>query len=185
MPGLGEFVTAVMPYVMQVAGEPLKEAIANKFAEGSRLDLPPALPDAVAPDPETASCPFCAITKHLAIMFRYLSRAALPGTPDHIYQELAIREIGEALTVWQNLEPNDLSEKAMGLGKKLATLDVRLARTLTKAQMKPVADEVWRVSSIAMELAEARSRDQAVGEAMMSRLDRRVNTVEGQFRVLE
>lgn len=101
-------------------------------------------------------CPFCAMSRNLAIARAFLEQGASPRASESTYQDLSKQEIIAALSTWQRMPPTLQQQiPVMELGQKIHHLFVRLNTQIPKWQLQSLAEFAWAACKEAMTLAEA------------------------------
>jgi len=135
-------------------------------------------------------CPYCAITKNMAIAFRYLMRASERPQWGSIYHELAIDEVRSADSTVLAIPTPDI--ETLRLAQSVHEFEVWMAHPLASSgDFKQAAARAWSLSDQAIALAERFQSSMRSQEAMISDLDQAVadlateaTAIDGQARVI-
>ena len=142
--------------------------------------------------PARHGCPYCAVTRNLAIAHRYLTRGTKRVvTWGAVYQELALSELPEASQTLLALTASDLD--TLRLPHDVMEFEVRLSSPLTTAaEFDQAATHAWAVSETAIALAERHQAALQEQENLASQVERaaedlaRASTViEAEARVID
>ena len=146
-----QMVPNIAQTLVSVAGDVVRQQVR---AAMTRRPAARPLQQGESPQETPKGCPYCAVTKNLAIAHRYLTRATQRLTQwGMVYQELALIEVRSASQTLLELSPNDLD--TLRLANEVNELEVALSAPLeTQSQTAHIADRVWIVSDHSIALAE-------------------------------
>lgn len=147
-------VKPALPYIAEICGEVLKNyAIAAVRAQALRSHPVVTISKGEGDSPpHRAGCPYCAVSKHLAAVYRYLRRGSEKGHLAALYQRLAQDQVAEALAALSGV-PAQMSH--MRLERSLNSLELALSRpTVSAAEQAMLARAAWAASELSLDLAE-------------------------------
>ena len=125
---------------------------------------------------EPHGCPYCAVTRQLAITHRYLTAAGGNAATAPTYIKLAAACVEEALKVLDAMtgEPDIAT---LNLMQGVQQLQLDLAHTDAAQHLEEIAASSWRLSDLSLRLAERLNRPAAPTPLPP-------DAIEGEFRVV-
>jgi hypothetical protein len=144
----------IAPYIIEAAGELVKDTLrtyVDSKAPKGPLE-PEPLVTIIEPTEQDSSCPYCTVIRMLCYAHRSLERAKEKPDLVNIYTEIATNAVGEAVGVMHRLEPSIENGRIL---TKLHKLEVTLLRPLTGSELDRVASDLWALTDLCYELAEA------------------------------
>ncbi len=144
----------IAPYIIEAAGELVKEGLRtyvdSKAPKPSERVEP--LVTIIEPPEQDTGCPYCAVVRMLSYAHRSLLRAKQKPALTNIYTEIASNAVSEAVGVIHRLEP---SVENGHMINKLHKLEVTLLRSLSISDLDRVASDLWELTDLCYDLAEA------------------------------
>jgi hypothetical protein len=147
-------VKPALPYIAEICGEVLKTYAINAVRAQALRPHPIVTISKGEGDspPRGTGCPYCAVSKHLAAVYRYLRRGSEKGSLAPLYQRLAQDQVAEALTALRDV-PAQMSH--MRLERALNALELALSRPIVSAvEQGMLARDAWAASELSLDLAE-------------------------------
>lgn len=149
---MSSFWQELSPYLGEALGEIARDASIAYARHMLRTTAPPAVQvrPALAPANPEHACPYCEIARRMAIIHRYLRRAADRPALGMLYHRLAALEVSLAAEIAASL-PEHANNHA--LQRRVHRLDVALAAPVRDPA--DLARQAWDAGEIALGLAES------------------------------